>query len=251
VFVSNLAYEGGELVYSLYLISLALFILTFDLRRIINLLVLQYPTTPNLFQPVFNGAQRYTRLLLKTAFVFFFVLLYSFKTATGFKHDPYQYPTTKGLTEVDGIYNVKQFRINHDTIAYSKTDPVRWQDVVFEKWNTLSIRSNRPVIIDSNNMENITASNAGKTYELEGTAGRHYYSYSADTVNQVLVLQNKNRHFKGEQLVLHYAHPNDSTIVLYGINENKDSVFATLERINKKYLLKEVARQGREKPIKL
>ena len=188
---------------------------------------------------------------LKAAVIFFFVLLYSFKTATGYKHDPYQYPVTPGLPNASGIYNVSSFRINADTLAYSKNDPVRWQDVVFEKWNTISIRSNRPVIIDSNNVERITAAENDRTYELEGTIGRHYYSYTIDTAQQLLTLQNKNKFYRNEKLLLHYTRPNDSTIVLTGINENRDSLFATLERIDKKYLLKEVERQGRSKSLKL
>jgi hypothetical protein len=250
VFMSNIAYEGGEVVYSLYLVILALFVLFGDLQRITTLLVLQKPATPNRFRPVFTAKwQVYTRGLLKSAFIFFFVLLYSFKTATGYKQGTYQYPVTSGLPNAAGIYNVRTFRINADTIAYSKSDPVRWQDVVFEEWNTISIRSNRPVIIDSNNIERITAADSAKTYELEGAIGRHYYSYQEDTVHQVLTLQNKNKFYKHEQLLLHYARPTDSTFVLYGVNENKDSVFVTLERINKKYLLKEVERQGRSRSL--
>lgn len=252
VFMSNIAYEGGEVVYSLYLIVLALFVLFWDLQRITRLLVLQKPTTPNRFRPVFTAKwQLNARWILKSAFVFFFVLLYSFKTATGYKHDPYQYPVTKGLPHAAGIYQVKTFRINADTIAWSKNDPVRWQDVVFEEWNTISIRSNRPVIIDSNNVERISAPESEKTYELEGTISRHYYSYTVDSVHQVLTLQNKNKFYQHEQLQFHYRRANDSTILLYGLNENRDSVFATLERINKKYLLKEVERAGRSKRLKL
>jgi uncharacterized membrane protein YphA (DoxX/SURF4 family) len=252
VFMSNWAYEGGELVYSLYLITLALFILAFDVRRFSNLLVFQRPTAPNRFKPVFKEKwQYYGRLALKSFVVVFFVALYGFKTAKGYKHDPYQYPVTKGLNGVIGIYNVKAFRINNDSIAYSKTDPTRWQDVVFEKWNTISIHSNRPVIIDSNNNERITAAESNRTFELEGTAGRHYYSYIPDTLHHTLVLQNKNKHYQGEQLVLNYSRANDSTIVLQGINENRDSVFVILERIKKKYLLEEAAQQGRGKSIKL
>jgi hypothetical protein len=146
---------------------------------------------------------------------------------------------------------VSYFRINADTIAYSKYDPVRWQDVVFEEWNTISIRSNRPVHIDSNNVERVNAADADKTYELEGAIGRHYYSYTVDTVNQLLTLQNKNKFYKDEQLQLHYTRSNDSTIQLYGVNESRDSVFATLQRINKKYLLKEVENAGRSKSLKL
>jgi len=252
VFMSNIAYDGGEVVYSLYLIVLALFVLSWDLQRIVNLLVLQKPTIPNQFRPVFTAKwQVYARWGLKIFAVFFFVLLYSFKTATGYKHDPYQYPVTKGLSNAAGIYNVSYFRINTDTIAYSKYDPVRWQDVVFEEWNTISIRSNRPVHIDSNNVERINAADAGKTYELEGAIGRHYYSYTVDSANQLLILQNKNPFYKNELLQLYYTRSNDSTIQLYGINENRDSVFATLQRINKKYLLKEVERAGRSKSLKL
>ena len=252
VFMSNIAYEGGEVVYSLYLIILALFVLFWDLQRIATLLVLQKPATPNRFRPVFTAKwQVYTRSILKVGFILFFVVLYSFKTATGYKHDPYQFPVAKGLPNASGIYNVKTFLINGDTLAYAKNDPIRWQDVVFEEWNTISIRSNRPVVIDSNNIERVNAADDDKTYELEGAIGRHYYSYIEDSAQQVLTLQNKNRLYKNEQLILHYNRPNDSTIVLYGVNEHRDSVFATLERINKKYLLKEVEREGRGKSLKL
>jgi hypothetical protein len=252
VFMSNIAYEGGEVVYSLYLIVLALFVLFWDLQRIAVLLVLQKPATPNRFRPAFTAKwQLYARSILKMAVVFFFVLLYSFKTATGYKHDPYQFPATKGLPGIIGIYNVKTFRINGDTLAYAKNDPVRWQDVVFEEWNTISIRSNRPVVIDSNNIEKVTAAEDDKTYELEGAAGRHYYRYTQDTAQQILTLQNKNKFYRNEQLILQYSRPNDSTVLLHGVNENRDSVFVTLERINKKYLLKEVEREGRTKLLKL
>ncbi|WP_207512969.1 DoxX family protein [Longitalea luteola] len=252
VFMSNIAYEGGEVVYSLYLIVFALFVLCWDLQRITRLLVLQKPASPDRIRPVFTKKwQVYGKRLLQLAVIFFFVLLYSFKTATGYKYDPYQLPVTKGLSNAAGIYNVTSFRINDKAIAYSKYDPWRWQDVVFEEWNTISIRLNRPVKIDSNNIEQMNLEDKDKTYELEGSAGRHYYSYTVDSVHQLLTLQNKNKYYKNEQLLLHYNRTNDSSIQVYGVNENRDSVFATLQRINKKYLLKEVERQGRSKPLKL
>lgn len=245
VAMSNWAYEGGELVYSFYLLSLALFVLAFDFQRLANLLVWQKPAAPNSFKPTIP---KKWRLAFKTLVILFFVGLYGFKTANS---DTYQYPTTPGLTGLSGIYNVKEFCINRDTIAYSKYHPIRWQDVVFEKWNTISIRSNRPVIIDSNNTERVTAPEYDRTYELEGAAGRHYYSYQHDSATHTLVLQNKNKHHHYEKLLLHYTQPNDSTLVLLGVDDKRDSVFVTLQRINKKYLLEEVARQGRRKSIKL
>jgi len=136
-------------------------------------------------------------------------------------------------------------------LAYSKTDPVRWQDVVFEKWATLSIRSNRPVVLDSNAVERPELRDNERTYELEGSAGRHYYSYVTDTVNHVLTLHNKNPHSSGEKLVLHYERPGGSQIVLSGIDQNKDSVTVTLDRVDKRYLLEEAAKKGRQGGLKL
>jgi hypothetical protein len=252
VFMSNLAYEGGEHVYSLYLVTLALFLLAFDIKRLTNLLVFQKPTLPNRFKPLFDGTnKKYARLILKSAFIFFFVIVYGFKVGTGYETDPYKIPVSTALPETEGVYDVSYFRINNDTIAYSKTDPIRWKDVVFEKWSTISIRSNREVIIDSANTELFGKSDSDKRYELEGSAGRHYYTYQYDSVKNTLTLENKNKNYKGEKYVLSYFKPDNKHIILSGSLNDKDSVYVVLDKISKKYLLKEVEKQGRQKPLKL
>jgi hypothetical protein len=252
VFMSNVAYGGGDEIYSLYLISLALFVLSYDARRLFNLLVLQKPSVPNRYHPVFREkGQRYARLALKITFIFFFVVLYGFKTHSGYEKDSYQFPLTKGLPGAAGIYNVSQFIAGRDTVAYSRTDSVRWQDVVFEKWATLSIRSNRPVVLDSGNVGRPGPPGDERTYELEGSAGRHYYVYTVDTVDHVLTLQNKNPHYSGERWVLHYQRQGGSRIILSGITDGKDSVYAVLDRVDKKYLLEEARKKGRQGGLSL
>jgi len=262
VFMSNVAYGGGEEVYSLYLSSLALFVLSYDAVRLLNLLLLQRAAAPNRYRPVFAGrGRRYARLAFKTAFILFFVVLYGFKTRSGYKHAPYQFPTSKGLPGAAGIYNVSEFIIGKDTLAYSKTDSTRWQDVVFENWATLSIRSNRPVLLDSNNSERPGLPDDERDYELEGSAGRHYYTYTNDSVNRLLTLRNKNPHYAGERWVLHYERPLGSRIVLSGVGSvgsggegvgsGKDSVYAVLDRIDKKYLLEEARKRGRQGGLSL
>lgn len=243
VFISNLAYEGGEYVYSFYLIVLAIFVLAYDAQRIYNLISLERPTSPNTFKPAFPGKLGIARLILKSFVIFFFVFLYGYKTSSEFKSDPYQFPVSKGLSEASGIYNVSEFRINNKTIPYSLTDPLRWKDVVFEKWATISIRSNRPVVLDSANMEKVFRNDKDRNYELAGSGGRHYYAYSADTSSHTLNLENKNKNYKNETLILHYTRPDSSTIILSGINENKDSVYAVLNKIHKKYPVK-LGRRG-------
>lgn len=246
VFMSNLAYGGGDLLYSGYLIVLALFVLSYDAGRIFDLLILQKAARPNTYHPVLEGRFRQARLVLKGLFIFFFVFVYGVKTKVG---DPYQFPTASGLRGASGVYNVTQFVLDKDTLAYSKADTLRWQDVVFENWATLSIRSNRTVVLDSNNVEQVGVKNPD--YELEGSAGRHYYTYEVDSVNHVLKLVNKNPHYSSERLVLHYDRTGDGRIVLSGVGLGNTHVYAVLDRVDKKYLLEEARKNGRQRGLAL
>ena len=108
------------------------------------------------------------------------------------------------------------------------------------------------MIIDSANTENVTAvSDIKKTYELEGSDGRNYYQYEVDTLRHLLTLRNKNVRDSSDKWVLQYARPDTSRIILTGINQHNDSVYVVLDRINKKYLLQEAARTGRNGSLKL
>jgi hypothetical protein len=78
-----------------------------------------------------------------------------------------------------------------------------------------------------------------------------YYRYEADTVNRQLTLYNKNPYYKNERLVFQYERPTPSRIILSGIDQDHDSVYAVLDRINKKYLIEEAAKTGRQKGLKL
>ncbi|HTF82625.1 MAG TPA: hypothetical protein VL947_12900, partial [Cytophagales bacterium] len=248
VFLSNLAYEGGEAIYSLLLTGMALFIFAFDFNRLLSLLSLQQTTQPNKYKPNFSESWiKRGRYALKAAFLVFFVGTYGIKAYNGYQKNPHNVPAAPGLAHAAGLYHVKQFIINGDTLPYSATSTVRWKDVVFEKWATLSIRSKRPVKLDTTDVEVAVKNDRDKIYELSGSGGRHYYHYEIDSVNKVLTLSNKNRNHAGETLVLKYERPNDQTIILKGLDHNKDTVQVLLERNNKKYLLIE----GRRKPQKL
>ncbi|SDD44309.1 hypothetical protein SAMN05216464_101746 [Mucilaginibacter pineti] len=249
VFMSNLAYEGGEAIYSLYLISLGLFLLIFDLVRLFVLIGLERPVQPGRFRPTFTATLKRNRLVLKTIFIFFFVFLYGYKTWSAYHHDVYQYPQTAGLKDAAGYYDVSEFKINSASLPYSATDTTRWKNVVFEKWATISIGTNKSIKIDSAVTEEINDKDAERSYEEAGSIGRQYYSYRVDEANQSLILQNKNHNYPGDKLVLHFTKPNDNDLILTGLN-GRDSVYAVLNKVDKKYLIKEAA-AGRNKAIKL
>jgi hypothetical protein len=251
VFFSNLAYNGGEYVYSAYLIAIALYLFAFDGIRLFTLLSLERPTAPNVFQPVLLGWQKNGRLVLKTAFILFFVVLYGLQTRAGYAEGQYHFPRTAGLKGTEGIYNVAEFKLNGRAIPYSKTNPQRWQDVVFEKWNTVSIKSSRNVKVVSAPTEEIYPLDAERNYEYAGALGRHYYSYEVQGKQEKLILNNRNPNHAAEKLELNISRPNSSTIVLEGLNENRDSVYAVLHKLDKRYLIFEAQKTGRRQGLTL
>jgi len=249
VFMSNLAYEGGEAVYSLYLITLGLFLLAFDIIRLFVLIGLEKQAKANHFKLELSVNWKRNRLVIKTAFIFFFVFLYGYKTWSAYHQSVYQYPQTAGLKDAAGLYDVSEFRVNSKVLAYSATDTSRWKNVVFEKWATISIGTNKQVKIDSAVTEEINDKDADRRYEEAGSIGRQYYSYQIDAAKQQLVLQNKNHNYPNDKLVLNYTRPDISSLVLTGV-DRRDTIYAVLHKINKKYLLQEAA-SGRNRAIKL
>ncbi len=246
VLAANFAYTIGDHIYSAYLVFLAAFLFAYDVPRLWSLLALQKKTIANKFQPATNATllrfRKYTRLS-----VTLFILIFGVSAFLNYRSHPYLLPKTSGLKDAYGFYNVKTFVFNKDTLPYSTTDPNRWQNVVFEKWSTLSIKIARPIRVDLTNANVAQVADIDRNFESAGVGGRHYYSYTLDSTQKTLSLQNKNIHHRNEQLLLTLERPNDSTIVVRGVNNNKDSVYAVLEKINRKYMLFE----GRRKPVKL
>lgn len=251
VAISNIAYEGGEYVYAFYLVALALYLFAFDAIRLFNVLSLEKPTLPNTFQPIFEGNWKQIRLAVKSVFILFFVVFYGLKTYGAYQDGGYHFPAKKGLDNTAGLYNVSEFKWNNQTIPYSKTDTLRWQNVVFEKWNTISIKSNQPVDILHLPSEEIFEKDSARIYELAGSQGRHYYEYNVDVPRSILSLKNRNVNHRNDQFILSFNRLNDSTIVLSGINAQSDSVYAVLNKINKKYLTFEAKKLGRRSILKL
>jgi hypothetical protein len=247
VLAANIAYDAGEQVYSAYLVVIALFLFAYDVPRLYNLLALQRYTIASKFQPVFstNGLKK-LRAGLQIAFVLFVVLL-GFATYANYAREPYKLPATPGIKGTYGFYNVREFRLNNQLIPYSTTDSSRWQNVIFEKWATISIKIAKPLLLDNSTGDAFHEKDIDRNFESAGVGGRRYFAYTSDTVNHHIQLTNKNKNYSYETFSLHYQIVNDSTILVSGVNEKKDSISAVLDRINKKYMLFE----GRRKPIKL
>ena len=189
----NFAYDGGVHVYSSYFVLLASFLLIDDVPRIYRLLVQEKFTVPVHIYPAFKHRwQQFARVGLKTATIFVFLILLFKLQLVNFLYDPYKQPSVAGLQTLRGNYNVTEFRINNRLIPYSPIDSVRWQEVTFEKWTTLTYKVNKPVLIDLSNGGGDPQKDINRTFELSGTGGgRRVFHYYADTQQKVLYLEDK------------------------------------------------------------
>jgi hypothetical protein len=191
----NFAYDGGVHVYSSYFVLLSGFLLVDYIQKIYNLLIKEQYTVPVNIYPIFAKSwQRYTRIGLKTATVVLFLPVLFYLQIVNFFYDPYKQPAIKGLTELRGNYNVTEFKLNNTVIPYSPLDSVRWQQVTFENWTTMTFKTNKPVNLDLSNGGGAPMRDINRTFELTGVAGgQRVFYYEADTINKVLYLQDKNR----------------------------------------------------------
>lgn len=191
----NFAYDGGVHVYASYFVLLGSFVLAYYVPRLYRLFILERLTTPVDYFPRFTVKwQRYTRIALKAGILGVFVVLLFYLQWVNFLYDPYKQPSTRGVPELRGYYDVVEFRLNGKAIPYSPLDTVRWQEVTFEKWTSLTYRVNKPVLLDLSNGGGSAMRDINRTFEVAGVAGgRRVFYYQADTVNAVLYLQDKNR----------------------------------------------------------
>jgi hypothetical protein len=190
----NFAYDGGVHVYSSYFVLFAAFLMLYDIPKMYNLFIKERYTVPVNFYPSFSSRWlKITRVGLKSFTVFLFLFVLFYLQFVNFKYDPYKQPSMKGVTALRGFYNVTEFRINNEIIPYSPLDSVRWQEATFENWTTLTYKVNKAVQLDLSNGGGAPMRDINRTFELTGVAGgRRVFYYDADTLNNVLYLQDKN-----------------------------------------------------------
>lgn len=184
VFMSNLAYEGGDVVYSFYLVILALFIVAYYAEQIINLLILAKPVAPVVVPIQWSDRAKKLRLGLKSVVVLVFVIFYGISVYRSAVKGNYHFSAQPGVTGLQGLYTVNSFTEDGRVLPASLIDSIRWQDVVFEKWSTLSIKVNSLYTAVNHNTEGVPAQDGGDNFESTATTGRNYYSYKADTVKR-------------------------------------------------------------------
>jgi hypothetical protein len=190
----NFSYDGGVHVYASYFVLFSAFLIIYDVPKLYNLLILERYTIPvNFYPDLSKGWVKYARVSLKSVTIFLFLIVFFYLQYINFRYDPYKQPATSGVKVLRGNYNVSDFKINNKDLPYNPTDSVRWSEVTFENWSTLTYKVNKPVSLDLSNGGGAPMRDINRTFELTGVAGgQRVFYYDADTVNHTLYLQDKN-----------------------------------------------------------
>lgn len=193
--VVNVTYDNTLHVYATYFALASAFLMMHDIQKTKELLIDEKRGLPyNYYYPLFSkNWQKYTRIFLKSGLILLFVVWAFYLEGINFLYDPYKQPAVKGLPQLRGNYSVTEFKINNTILPYSPLDTIRWSEVTFEKWTSLSFKVNKAVQIDLSNGGGSPAMDIHRTTEVAGLAcGRRVFYYQADTVQHILYLQDKN-----------------------------------------------------------
>lgn len=246
IVIVNYVYEIGEQVYSSFLLLIALVIILPDVPGLYNLLFLEKTTQYKEFSPIFSKLTYKLRSVFQVVFLLT-ITGFTVLTFVSWKDTNYPFPKTKGIADIKGVYNVKEFNYKGKILPYSITDSLRWQNVVFEEWNTISIRNNIPVKIDSLKPRIVFHEDAKRNYEQLGNSGRHFFSYEHSEKKGKYSLKLVDKSDTKLKYTFSLEKRNKNELLLKGIDVKGDSLNITLQRLPKKYLLQE----GRRKPIKI
>lgn len=241
IVLANFAYEIGDHLYSSYLLLLALLLIAYDYKRLLAILVTKSKAFADRFEPVYTGWIKKWRQPIRIAFLALAVFTGVFAYANYKNHSNWPYPQAAGLPGAAGYYNVRSFTINNTPLPYAFNDSVRWQDVVFEKWNTLSIRTTYPHLPSRVSPSIVYHDDKDRDYEFIGNGGRVFYSYQVS--DSAIALQ--NRADSTDRLHFVVSRPDKQTILLNGVNQKGDSLSVVLNKVPKEYLLL----KGRRKPV--
>lgn len=247
IVIVNFVYELGEQVYSLFLLLIAITLFFYDLPRFFNAVFRQVKTHPEIVKPLVSQQLKKLRLLLKGGFSLF-LIFFGIWTYSSWKNSNYPYPKESGIAHIRGLYNVDEFVLNSDTLAYSLTDSIRWQNVVFESWNTFSIKRESDIKANLHKPRIIWQVDSLRNFENIGNAGREFYRYTfaqAPDKGYLINAKNKRNAFQSFQFELHQNGKN--VLLLSGKNEQGESLYVRLRKVNKEYLLD----KGRRKPVSI
>jgi len=219
VVMINLAYDVPVKLYASHLLFACLFLLALDSKRLIGFLFLNRPA-PNTtaYDPRYTQPwQRWASIGVKV-FILYQILYGPLK----YSRQGYQMarkPPVPGPFRA-GVYDVRSYVVNRDTIPLTSTDSLRWRDVIIDSNAAGSVGSRDPIF--------------WQRYR------RGYFRYKADTASRTAAVW-KTSTIPGDStfmFTMRYEVP-DSTTLRFIAPIRGDTVRVDLVRVPRHFQLAE------------
>ena len=214
----NLCYDVPVKIFSMHLVLFCFFLLAYDNRRLLAFFVFnrEAPANTSYCLSSTNIWIRLSRVTVKTLFIVLMVVLPLYNAWDMYKSEVNQ---TELKPIKAGIYDVRVFAVNKDTIPALTTDTVRWKDMIFEKSGLGSVNSTDTLF--------------RQRYR------RGYFFYKPDTSNNTIAFVKISASFDSTYLfTARYELPDSNTMKLWTTIHN-DSLYVELVRGKRQFQLAE------------
>jgi len=219
VVMINLSYDVPVKLYASHLLFACLFLLALDSRRLLRFLVLNQATPPTTaYDARFDRTWKKWGGVGVKVFIVFQILIFPFKNGWQ-RHQVIKHADASGPFR-SGVYDVRSYVVNRDTIATTTGDTLRWRDVIFDNTGAGSVNTRDQLF--------------WQRY------GRGYFRYRPDTIAHTVAVW-KTSAAPGDSTFLftmRYETPDTNTIQLRAAIRG-DSVNVDLARTSRHFQLTE------------
>lgn len=218
VVMINLSYDVPVKLFAMHLLFACLFLLALDSKRLFTFLVLNRPApATHAYEPHYTAPwQRYAAMAVKALILVGMLIMPTWDAWTGYKS--LRTPTVAVPIRA-GMYDVKTYVVNGDTIPPLLSDSLRWKDVIIDNSLQGSVNTTDTVF--------------WQRYR------RGYFRYRPDTVTHTLAVWKTNTAFDSTFLfTMKYEVPDSNSARLWTVIRN-DSIYVELARNNRHFQLAE------------
>ena len=144
VVMINLAYDVPVKLYASHLLFACLFLLALDSKRLIGFLLLNRPApATSAYDPAYARPwQRWGSVAVKLFILY--QILWGPLQSSWTRYQALKHPPAPGPFAA-GVYDVRRYVVNSDTIPLTSTDSLRWRDVIIDSNASGSVGSRDPV----------------------------------------------------------------------------------------------------------
>jgi hypothetical protein len=219
VVMINIAYDVPVKLYSSHLLFSCLFLLALDAPRLVRFLVLNQPTPPTTaYDAVFDQPLSFWGSAAVKVFIVFQILIFPVKNGYQ-RYRAANAAAPSGPFKV-GLYEVRDFTVNRQSIPAVVGDSLRWRDVIFDSNGAGSV--------------NTTDSLFFQRYR------RGYFRYKTNPTDQTVAVWRTSAIPRDSAFLFNsrYATPDSNTIVL-DAQIRGDSVHVEMVRVPRHFQLTE------------